>query len=503
MHPREFSKYLETDAGLKSLRGVFRGNFCAFVDAFFWWHERKVFRWNRHHFDIVNTLMAIHKGEVTYQIINIPPRYSKTELVVKLFSAWAFAKNPECKFLHLSYSDQLVCDNSDSIKDTMQLSEYALLFPGAVVSSDSAAKAHWSTVSGGEFLARPAGGSVTGFGAGTMDEFVTEEDVKKYPWMNLGDYKFSGAVLIDDPLKPDDGYSDTIRKSVNRRWDSTIKSRRNNPDTTPVICIMQRLHEDDFAAKLMASKEYAFAVLCMPALTYTESGKSVALWPEKHGIAALQAMQDEDTYTFSSQMQQAPTPLGGGIFKKMWLRYWDHLPQRFEKVVATADTAGETKTHSDYSVFQLWGRFEGKAYLIDQIRGKWESPEMVAIATITLDRWKTEYPYMTGCYIEKAAIAIGFIQTLKRQVSVPIFPVVRHRDKVSRAFSAAPYIQSGMVMFPPKHIGFAADFEKEVLSFTATDSHAHDDQVDPMMDAVEIFFISPEVAGTTTLGGTY
>lgn len=424
-----------------------------------------------------------------------------TELVVKMFTAWAYAFNPECKFLHLSYSDDLVSDNSNNIRDIMQLEEYEALFPLSAINRKVSATQRWHTVSGGEFLARPAGGSVTGFGAGAMDETVSADDEKRYSWMKKGGFKFSGCILIDDPLKPEDAYSDTMRQSVNRRWDSTIKSRRNNAKTTPVVCIMQRLHEDDFTAKLLKSKEFKFEHLSLSALVEVRKGSYIALWPEKHSVEALISMREEDIYTFSAQYQQAPAPQGGGIFKREWFRFWDFLPISFERVVAFADTAGETKKENDYTVFQLWGLKECKIYLIDQIRGKWESPDMLRISTETLNRWKSEFPSLQCLKIEKAAVAIGFIQTLKRQLQIPILPMPRQRDKTSRAFSAAPYIQSGMVLLPPERIAFHSELVQEVQAFTANDTHAHDDQVDPMMDAVEEFFINPKVSGSIMLGG--
>ncbi len=498
MHPREFSEYLTTEVGTEALRTVLLGNFCAHVDAFFWWSERKVFRWNRHHFDIVNALMDIFYGRVTYQIINVPPRYSKTELVVKLFTSWAYAKNPDCNFLHLSYSDDLACDNSDSVRETMRTPQYEQLFPDSALNRSKSSSKQWETKSGGEFRARASGGQITGFGAGAQDETCTE----------TGNYRFYGAILIDDPLKPEDAYSDTERKKVNRKWNSTVKSRRNSPSSTPVICIMQRLHEDDYTAMLLKSKEFKFELLCLPALIEIRDDKGnvircEALWPEMHTVEMLIAMRDEDEYTYTGQYQQAPTPLGGGIFKKKWFRRWEALPPHFEKLIIFTDTAGKKGEENDYSVFQLWGLFECKIYLIDQIRGKWESPELVATATRVLNRWKTEYPSIKAWKVEEAAIAIGFIQTMRKQVTVPLFAKPRHRDKTTRAMSSAPYIQSGMVMFPPPRVEFAGDFEKEVVSFTANDSHAHDDQCDPMFDAVEEFFISPEVAGSVTLGGTH
>lgn len=45
------------------------------------------------------------------------------------------------------------------------------------------------------------------------------------------------------------------------------------------------------------------------------------------------------------------------------------------------------------------------------------------------------------------------------------------------------YIESGHVMLP-ENAPFTNDFIAECEAFTADDSHLHDDQVDPMIDAI-------------------
>ncbi|MNT22354.1 Terminase-like family protein [compost metagenome] len=45
------------------------------------------------------------------------------------------------------------------------------------------------------------------------------------------------------------------------------------------------------------------------------------------------------------------------------------------------------------------------------------------------------------------------------------------------------YIDSGLV-FVPENAPFVSDFIGECESFTADDTHAHDDQIDPMVDAI-------------------
>ncbi len=70
------------------------------------------------------------------------------------------------------------------------------------------------------------GGQVTGFRAGHMAP------------------GFQGAIVIDDPIKPEDAFSRTKIDTANRKLITTVKSRKANPDT-PIIVVMQRLAEND------------------------------------------------------------------------------------------------------------------------------------------------------------------------------------------------------------------------------------------------------------------
>ena len=63
---------------------------------------------------------------------------------------------------------------------------------------------------------------------------------------------------------------------------------------------------------------------------------------------------------------------------------------------------------------------------------------------------------------------------------VPVLPMQRDRDKLSRAYDTAPFVESGNVLLcetAPWLSGFLAECE-------AFPSGAHDDQLDPMFDAV-------------------
>src|SRR5688572_6695393 len=184
-------------------------------------YQKRKFVIGDHHEIIVDALERVLRGELKRLIINIAPRYGKTEIAVKHFVAHGLALNPAAKFIHLSYSDMLALDNSEEIRDIIQEAEYQELFPYVQLAPDSKAKKKWYTTQGGGVYATSAAGQVTGFGAGRVDE-ETEEDkelisevVDLISSVDAGtdDHpillkrKFGGAIIIDDPIKPEDADS--------------------------------------------------------------------------------------------------------------------------------------------------------------------------------------------------------------------------------------------------------------------------------------------------------
>src|SRR5690606_32972613 len=132
---------------------------------------------NDHHEQITDVLDRVLKGELTKVIINVAPRYSKTELAVKNFIANGHAIKPASKFIQLSYSDDLALDNSEAVRDIVNLEAYQALFPDVKIKKGSDSKKKWYTTSGGGVYATAAGGQVTGFGAGRVDDMEDDADL--------------------------------------------------------------------------------------------------------------------------------------------------------------------------------------------------------------------------------------------------------------------------------------------------------------------------------------
>lgn len=258
--------------------------------------QRRGIKWLRslHHLLICDALMRVFRGEVLRLIVNIPPRYSKTELVGK-FISFGLGHCPDAEFLYISYSAKLAADKTFDVREDVTSEPYREIFPDVQLITEG--QGHWKTTRGGVVYAAGSDGTITGFGAGKMRS------------------GFGGALIVDDPHKPDEVYSDVKREGVRRTFQNTVENRLNWANT-PIILIMQRLHEQDLAGWLLAGGNgEKWEHLCLPAI----QADGTALWPEKHSLATLQRMQMAAAFEFSGQYMQQPTPPAGGFFTEKML----------------------------------------------------------------------------------------------------------------------------------------------------------------------------------------
>lgn len=313
--------------------------------------ERRGYKWQRaqHHRVICNALMRVYRGECTRLIINVPPRYSKTELAVLNFVAWALGKAPDAEFIHVSYSSTLAITNSASIRSLIQHEAYGEIFPETRL--DAEAKAHWTTSAGGVMYATGAGGTITGFGAGKMRD------------------EFGGAIIIDDPHKADEARSDVVREGVIDWFANTLESRQNNPGRTPIIVIMQRLHERDLSGWLLdGGNGERWEHVCLSAWT----DDAEPLWPEKHSADDLRRMEQASPYVFAGQYRQRPAPPTGGIFEPEQLQVVEAVPAGKISWVRGWDFGATT--NGDWTVGAKLGLMADGRYIIGDIVRLREGP---------------------------------------------------------------------------------------------------------------------------------
>ncbi len=460
-------------------------------------------------------------------IVNIPPGGTKTEFFSIHLPAYTNTlaqtnKIKRFRNLNVSFADSLVKRNSRRTRDIIASDEYQELWPCKFGVNQAE---EWEIVdssgrSVGQTISKSAGGQITGGRGG----FYGPE--------------FSGLVLLDDYNKPDDMFSETKRNKANTMLTNTLRSRRGDKSKehpTPFVLIQQRLHTNDATGFMLSggmgmefhhvvipaliNEEYIenleqpWRDLCWQAVRDTESVnlggvKHWSYWPEMEYVGDLLTLWEKDEYTFLSQYQQAPRQLTGGLIDADWFGRYERLPEMVWRGVYV-DTAQKKGEQHDYSVFEHWGLgTDGNAYLIDLVRDKFDSDELLRAAEESWNKWhdwsdSSRLRYMA---IEDKSSGTGLIQSLKNKNRIPIEPVPRgpSANKVVRCLDVQSYIKTGRVLIPAlsredgtrvTHVldtkgkavsrtDWVLAFLAEASDFSSDDSHQHDDQLDPMFDAL-------------------
>jgi predicted phage terminase large subunit-like protein len=415
---------------------------------------------------IADALEGVAPGRVKRLIINVPPRSLKSHCVSIAFVAWLLGRDPSKEIICASYSQDLANKHAMDCRTLMASSFYRNLFPTRL-SPQRQAVGEFMTTDRGVRLSTSVGGTLTGRGA--------------------------DLIIIDDPLKPDEAVSETQRRAVNNWYDHTLFSRLNSKNDGCIIIVMQRLHEDDLVGHVLGLGD-DWKVLRFPAIAEedeihrfkTLEGEHTvqrlggeALHPERESLetlAKIRATQGE--YNFAGQYQQAPSPLGGGMVKMEWFKtYQPHeLPQQFDLIFQSWDTANKASELSDYSVCTTWGIKKENLYLLDVFRKRMEYPELKRTVKEMAKNFSAK-----NVLIEDKASGTQLIQELYYEGLYETTKYEPKGDKVLRMHSASSVIEGGFVHLPAK----AEWKERYMLELAAFPMGKNDDQADSTSQALD------------------
>jgi len=269
---------------------------------------------NDHHQVIATELKRIEDYEIELLNINIPPRFSKTELAAVNLIARGIGMNPTSNWLYITASDELRAQTSVSIRDIVQHPYFKIMY-GVELKRDQNGKNLWRTSKGGGLKTATIFGQITGFGAGQMIDHM-DSDLEGFI------REFEGCIVLDDINKIDDsGQENASNEKVSRVLLNTVLSRKNSKDT-PLINIQQRAGGSDATAVLQEfygnSPKAEF--LIMPVIK-----DGVPLWKWKYDIEDIERLRTNPLTadTFETQYMQNPVPKEGLLLPEGSLRYDD------------------------------------------------------------------------------------------------------------------------------------------------------------------------------------
>lgn len=406
------------------------------------------YEWNWHIGCIAEHLEAVYRNEIQRLIINIQPRVLKSYML-EAGSAWMLGKDPRLSLLLGSFSSTVAEDRSKNCRTILQDDWYKHVFPNTEIDQSHNRVNDWATTQRGGFYAAGILGTITSKGC------------------DIG--------MLDDPLKPDEALSETVRNNTNDRIRNTFFSRFNDPRTGRFIMIMQRLHEDDPTGHLM--QDGGYKLLSLPAEAkrpiivilgkrHWTMKAGQLLFPKRFPREVLdQRRKDLRAYHYAGQYLQAPVPLGGGELKGSWVQYYQPgaIKPKKMNIYIIVDAAGGEKVNkkkgklSDFTAMMVIGTADdNNFYLLDLVRDRLNPTERIDKLFELHRKWNDlggkgpkvgyeKYGLMTDTHYIK----------LKMDADTYHFPLVElggAMSKEERIRRLIPDFETGRWWFPPNLI---------------------------------------------------
>lgn len=456
---------------------------------------------------ICQHLEAVSSGKIRNLIINIPPRSMKSLLVSVLWPAWDWTRKPTRKWLFSSYGQALATRDAVKMRRLVQHPWY---------------KARWGKDSAHAKLPEGPGAVVL---TGDQNEKIRYENDKLGYRIStsvggLGTGEGGDIIVCDDPHNVQQAESDAVRESTLTWWNETMSTRGNDPETVCRVIVMQRVHEFDLTADQL--QKGGWDLLCLPmeyekdhptpshtALHFRDPRRldGELLWPGRYTTKALRDIKRLlGKYGTAGQLQQRPTPRGGGMFEEQYTKFWpahEMLPNFFF-VVKSLDTAYTEKTVNDPTACNTFGLFnlpKGRVgvMLLDSWGDHMTYPKL---KKKVINEWKLKYGAERGIHakerpgraaemmlIENKGSGISLIQDMNLS-RIPTWNYnPGHADKVSRASQVMPWYEMGEFYVlesendPGEAVTWAREFLSQLHRF-GPGVTSHDDHVDTFTQVI-------------------
>lgn len=420
--------------------------------------------WNWHLDVLCAYIEAFLDGRIPRLIVNVSPGCMKSLLFSVMGPAWKWAKDPSARFINLTNESGLATRDNRRMRNIIQSDWYQARWGDKVViSKDQDEKTLFENTQFGFRQGLGLTGNISG--------------------------KRGNFLLMDDPLDAKKAFSDVECKTVNDTYDQAVSSRLNDLTKDGIGLIMQRLRQDDLTGHLEKKKKQKWVSVRIP-MEYEgepsydpvkDLGPEYAhlrdprtkigelMFPQRFPREAVEALKEDlGEYGTAGQLQQRPSPLGGGIIKKNWWRQWPAgkpLPL-CKQVFASYDTAYTEKDYKEaaYTARTTWGIFEDEETGRDAImllEAWFERVGYPALRKIAKDHNRNFN--LDVNVVERKASGYSLIQDMRRiKLACRGFDPKPYGDKISRAHFASPFFESGLVFYPDR------EWARKVIDLVST-----------------------------------
>lgn len=452
-------------------------------------------KWNR---VLCRILDRVERGEISFLLVEVSPRWGKTELIAKIFPSYVLGRNPKRKSLVTSYSDVLATESARHCLEYTQKQEYKNIFDLKLGTKKEGG--NWETSKRGGYYSAGLLGSITGkgFDIGIIDDYVKNREEAESKTIRDKTYDNYSAAFVTRDEK-------SIQKKTSKiifatRWnDDDLGGRilKKAEETGKTVIRLNIEDDEEELNKVVDSiKEEEILMMKVPATNLEETKSN---YPERFSLKQLMNLKDHEVEPrdWEALYMQDPIKSSGNVFKKEEFNYFalSDIEWKDYTLAIHIDPAWSTRSESDDLAVAVTARHKitKEIYEMD-IFGKTLLPSQAYSYIVSLaEKWKQFAP-LEYISIEKVDLSkkqgefIAGLEAYMRQQD-KFYTVLYHEprglgkkeDRIK--FTLEPMFNRGAIHFRCDDVG-NRDYQKQETQLLKFPFGAHDDMADVLCQGV-------------------
>lgn len=422
-------------------------------------------------------------------IINVPPGSSKSSICTVGFPLWMWLIKPSCTTVNISYSAELSKDHQELSKSIPSSHRWKVLFDnilkikyGAEITVPVCNKNKVQNNFGGKRFSTSTGGALTG--------------------------KHCDIIIEDDPLNPEQAFSDAERETAIRFHDKTVSTRKKNDNCYLNVIIAQRLHESDVCGHVL-KKNLDITHICLPgeitSSTIVEPHWARELYtdgvlnPVRKGRKVLVDLRESlGTDAYTTQVLQLPFDLQAqditpDMFKKIHVK---ELPNDIVWDVWVDGAFTDKKNVNDPTGIDLTTKI-GKQVFVRKAYDVYKKlPDLVSfVKQLAGEGWFD--PVKSRIFVEPKASGYPLVQYIEHDTEFNFVLIGEHNKIESKLIQSGkkarhemikPKVQSGRVVLVEDGIddSWIDGYTTQLCGFPRA---AHDEHIDTLGYAINHYYM--------------
>lgn len=414
---------------------------------------------------LLHKKMQRHLTEYPNNYTEFPRGHGKTSQM-NARVAWEIGNDPTVRIKYIQQSDVEAKKTTGLIKSIIEGDMFKLVFPEIEPDMDNWCKADFKV---------------------KTDTWARDATVEAKPIFGRAGGR-ADILIADDICDLRNAIQQAaLREQVKEFWNTNwLPMRDFTRDTTPRTWkVGTCYHADDITADWRRMHTEQGGLLRFPVVGFKSP------WPEQIKEKELEAIRKEiGPFAYARSYELQPVTSDLIVFDPEWIRdsLYTDIPEWESKngiMVAAMDFAFTVKKldgDPDWSVCIIaWKDRKGGLWLKDIVRQRSTFPDFARTAIKAM-----EAAGVTQAVGEANGPQKGLVQQMQKDCRVPIRPLNRDKDKITRASERQGYVEAGKMHMPSQDGTVRPDFRVVYDEMTTFPVGGHDDTVDCIIDLIEL-----------------